>query len=181
MLQYGEYFSASAASFDGLITELRDKLCNFYKQLILKMDETFVFFKLFPRRVYISEDECNKSVIGTKAMNSKNRITVNLCTNPMGSKVPVEIILKPNNARCSRFSQPPVPSVKEIRVVMDRHFEDGGLIFYSIPPAHNIKKCFDRVIWRRFTCRRPFGPDIIYIYIFSPFCQTLRPPISLCI
>ncbi|PXF45097.1 Jerky protein-like [Gracilariopsis chorda] len=67
------------------------------------MDETDLFFKLFPKRSYILLGEDKHHVLGTKDMKAKARVSLFVCTNATGTlKVPMYVIGKAPNPRCFR-------------------------------------------------------------------------------
>ena len=63
------------------------------------MDETGLNYRLLPRQTYIHKNE--KAAKGTKNMKSKERVTLYIATNAMGSqKVPLAMIGTAKNPRC---------------------------------------------------------------------------------
>ena len=66
---------------------------------IFNVDETGMFWRLMPRRSYLSTSEDLKTVRGTKGMHLKDRVSAFMCANADGSaKVDMAIIGKAKNA-----------------------------------------------------------------------------------
>lgn len=84
------------------LNELRKKMENYTSSTIFNVDETGLFYRTLPRRTYIMEGETKKEVRGTSDMSSKDRLTVIVCTNASGVKVPLAAIGKPKNPRIFR-------------------------------------------------------------------------------
>ena len=62
---------------------------------IFNVDETGIFFRLLPKRTYLSIAENRKTARGTKAMNAKDCVSAYMCTNATGTgRVPIAIIGK---------------------------------------------------------------------------------------
>lgn len=124
---HGEGGSVNAMGVSEGMRKLREKLIDYDVDCIFNMDETGLFFKLLPSRSYITSAENIKSVRGTKAMRAKDRITAFVCTNGIGTKLPLAIIGKPKNPRYVRIAKPPIPylSQKMFGPIVLR-FEDGS-------------------------------------------------------
>ncbi|PXF48393.1 Jerky protein-like [Gracilariopsis chorda] len=85
------------------ISRLREQLNDFDADCIFNMDETGLFFKLFPKRTYVLASEDRKRLRGTKDMKAKARVSVYVCTDSTGiHKVQLAIIGAAKNPRCFR-------------------------------------------------------------------------------
>ena len=81
---------------------------------IFNVDETGTFFRLLPKRTYLSTAENRKTARGTKAMKAKDRVSAYMCTNATGTgKVPIAIIGKSKSLGC--FVPRPVRSSTSLR------------------------------------------------------------------
>lgn len=91
------------------LAEIR-KACQEYElENIFNVDETGIFYKLLPKRTYLSNAEKRQSARGTKGMKAKDRVSAYMCTNATGSgKLPMSIIGKSKNPRCFRKAPPPI-------------------------------------------------------------------------
>ena len=120
----GEGGSVNGAQVSGYIAALREKLREFDPSCIFNVDETGLFFKLLPRRTYISSFEDKRSVRGTKAMPAKDQITAYIATNSNGVRVPLSIIGTAKKTRCFRIETPPVKYFHhKTHVLMQSHSE----------------------------------------------------------
>lgn len=109
---------------------LCEKLRVYDIECIFNVNHTGLFYKLLPRRSYVYEHDHKKSVRGMRSMSPKDRITTYICTNPVGTKVPMTIIGKAENPRCFRIAKPPVPYLQQ-----DNAWSDGVTFrrwFYDI-------------------------------------------------
>ena len=107
---HGKAGAVKVSEVAGGIAELRAALGSFKPEFIFNMDETGLFFKLFPKRSYIMTGENKKLLRGTKEMGAKDRVSAFVCTNAIGSlKLPMALIGKSANLRCFRAGQPAVP------------------------------------------------------------------------
>ena len=89
---------------------LRSHLCDCDADCIYNIDETGMFYKLLPRRTYVSIWEDRKSLRGIKAMKAKDRVTAFVCTNATGTqKLPMAIITTAKQHRCFKIRAPAVP------------------------------------------------------------------------
>lgn len=97
---HGEAGSVDEARLAAKIVELKLKIEDFSLENIYNMDETGFFFRLMPKRSYISQGENRSTVRGTKQMRTKDRISVYACTSAVGDKVPLAYIGKSKIPRC---------------------------------------------------------------------------------
>ncbi|CAN0298812.1 unnamed protein product, partial [Pylaiella littoralis] len=106
---HGEAGSVDDGAIAEGLTEIR-KACQEYElENIFNVDETGIFYKLLPKRTYLSKAEKRQSARGTKGMKAKDRVSAYMCTNATGSgKVPMSIIGKSKNPRCFRKAPPPI-------------------------------------------------------------------------
>ena len=99
-----------AGEFSKDIGILRSHLCDYDADCIYNIDETGLFYKLLPRRTYVSIWEDRKSLGGIKAIKGKNRVTAFVCTNATGThKLPMAIIGTAKQPRCFKIRAPAVP------------------------------------------------------------------------
>lgn len=106
---HGEAGSASALNLSEDISKLRENLRDYALSNIYNMDETGLFYRLFPRTTYVLQAEGKRSVRGLKSMHAKDRITAYICTNADDTdKVPLSLIGKDKNPRCFRLERPHV-------------------------------------------------------------------------
>ena len=76
---------------------------------IFNVDEEDIFFRLLPKRTYLSRAENRKTAMGTKAMKAKDRVSAYMCANATGTgMVPIAIMGKFKSPRC--FVPSPVRS-----------------------------------------------------------------------
>lgn len=180
---HGEGGSASAAQVADKMSELKAKLRSYDVDCIYNVDETGLFYKLLPRRTYITEEENRKTIRGTKAMKSKDRITAYVCTNGDGSrKLPMAIIGKAKNPRCFRLGQPPVPYFSQKNSWSDtltfkRWFYEVFLPF--------IRKATSRPCVLLMDNCGPHGTDLkdsrnqVTIMTLPPNCTAIHQPMDL--
>lgn len=87
---------------------------------IFNVDETEIFYRLPPNRIYLSTTENKKTARGTKAMKAKDRVSVYICTNATGSaKVPRAMIGKSKNPRCFRDTPCPITYLSQAHAWLD--------------------------------------------------------------
>ena len=114
---HGEAGQVQASAVAKDIGILRSHLSDYDAEHIYNIDETGLFFKLLPRRTYISASEDRKSLRGVKAMKAKDRITALVCTNAMGTqKLPMAIIGTAKQPRCFKIRGPAVPYFQQKRM-----------------------------------------------------------------
>lgn len=76
------------------MSESRKNIAPFDEECILNVEETGLFFKLLPGRIYFTYLENAKFVLRTKVMWSKDRIMAYFCTNVTGDKVPMKLLVR---------------------------------------------------------------------------------------
>lgn len=106
---HGEAGSLDAeAAAEGMAAIRR--ACSKYKvENIFNVDETGIYYRLLPKRTYLSTTEKRKTARGTKGMKAKDRVSAYMCTNATGTaKVPMAIIGRAKNPRCFRSSPSPL-------------------------------------------------------------------------
>ena len=107
---HGERGSVNGAEIAHEVAKLREALCDYEPCKTCSVDETGLFFKLLPRRTYVTTHENKSSLRGTKVMMAKDRITAYMCINADGScKLPMAIIGKPKKRQCFRMGRSLVP------------------------------------------------------------------------
>ena len=74
---------------------------------VYNADQTGLFYNKLPNKVFVSMENA-KDFRGCKAMRSKDRVTIMLCTAADGSKVPLSIVGKSKNPHCFRLGSPPI-------------------------------------------------------------------------
>lgn len=88
---------------------VRDACESYGIENIFNVGEMGLFYRLLPKRTYLTSSENRKTARGTKDMKTKDRLSAYMCANATGSaKVPLAIIGKSENPRCFRHKQPPV-------------------------------------------------------------------------
>jgi hypothetical protein len=116
---HGEGGSVDEAAVRPEITKLTAVLATFLLACIYNVDETGLFFRLLPRRSYITTEENRKTLRGTKGMKAKDRITAFACTNAAGDKVPMAIIGSSQKPRCFALSPCPLPYLSQAKAWAD--------------------------------------------------------------
>ena len=125
---HGKAGAVKISEVAGGIAELRAALGSFKPDFIFNMDETGLFFKLFPKRSYVMTGENKKLLRGTKKMGAKDRVSAFVCTNAIGSlKLPMAIIGRSANSRCFQARQPAVPYVSHRNAWSDTVTFKNGL------------------------------------------------------
>jgi hypothetical protein len=106
---HGEGGSVDVAAIAAGIERLRSTLRDYDPENIYNVDETGLFYKLLPKRTYLSPHEDRKTARGTKGMKAKDRITAFICTNASGKqKLPLSVIGSSKNPRCFGKKSKPV-------------------------------------------------------------------------
>lgn len=93
--------------YTSALHDLRNKLAKFAIENIFNCDETGLFFRQLPSRSYVLRSEDLKVVRGVKNMQAKDRVTLYICTNATGFRVPIAVIGKSAKPNC--FSTRPLP------------------------------------------------------------------------
>lgn len=99
MSLHGEAGSVYISAVDFEMNKICQKLREIDAESIFNVDETGGFFKLLPRRTYITECETVKSVRKTEAMNPKDSIAAYVSFNAVGDRVSLEVIRKPKKPK----------------------------------------------------------------------------------
>ena len=74
---------------------------------VYNADQTGLFYNKLPNKVFVSMENA-KDFHGCKAMRSKDRVTIMLCTAADGSKVPLSIVGKSKNPHCFKLGRSPI-------------------------------------------------------------------------
>ena len=72
---------------------------NIGKSCLYNADQTGLFYAKLPNRMFVKKGT-EKQYAGTKAMKSKDRATLMVCTNAAGEKVPLAIVGKSKKPKC---------------------------------------------------------------------------------
>ena len=92
---HGEAGSVDVESIAEGMEAIRLACLDYDMENIFNVDETGIFFRLLPKRTYLSIAENRKTARGTKAMNAKDCVSAYMCTNATGTgRVPIAIIGK---------------------------------------------------------------------------------------
>lgn len=108
---HNEVSNGDSSSIAKTMTEIRDACAKYAPDNIFNMGETGLFFKLMPRRSYLTttSPEGRQTIRNTKDMKLKDRVSIFVCSNATGSaKVPISIVGKPRNPRCLQQKALPV-------------------------------------------------------------------------
>ena len=180
---HGEESSVGVSEVAADIDTPRYRLLQFRPEFIFNMDETGLFFKLFPKIAYVLPGEDHKSLRGTKAMKSKDRITAYVCTNATATlKVPFSVIGKSANPRCFKKAPPPVTYFNQENAWSDsitftKWYYEVFLVF-----VHRTKS--DRVVLLMDNCG-PHGSDLcdsrmqVTILTLPPNCTSMYQPMDM--
>lgn len=88
---------------------IREECKKYETQNVFNVHETCLFYRLMPKRSYLSKGERRKTARGTEGMTAKDRVTAYVCTNATGTaKVPMSIVGKSKMPRCFRRKLPPM-------------------------------------------------------------------------
>ena len=103
------------------IAQFCENLSTYDVDNIYNMDETGLFFNLFPRQSYVLESESGKTLRGVTGMGAKDRVTLFVCTNATGTrKLPRAMIGKAKKPRCFSLSLPAVPYMSQRNAWADK-------------------------------------------------------------
>ena len=97
---HGEANSVNDEAIAKGLDAIRDECTKYKLSCIYNMDETGLFYKLLPKRTYLTQEESRKTTRGIKAMGTKDRISVYTCTSATGGKVPLSYIGRSEHPRC---------------------------------------------------------------------------------
>ena len=92
--------------------KLRLELNGYHPSDIFNMDEAGLFFRALPNRSYLlpNEDDVRKVGRGVKAMKAKERLTIIMCANALGTcKIVPVVIRAAKTPRCFKNNPPSVP------------------------------------------------------------------------
>ena len=165
------------------IARLRGQLQDYDANCIFNMDETGLFFKLFPKRTYVLPGENRKNLRGTKDMKTKSRVSVYVCSDATGlHKVPLASIGTAQIPRCFRKGPPAKPYFSQRNgwsdsVTYRRCF---GEVFLPVVRRHTSKK----VALIMDNCG-PHATDVLdvngqaSILTLPPNCTSLFQPIDM--
>ncbi len=82
------------------------------------MDETSLFFRLFPIYSLLMFDEDISTTRGKKK--TKDRVSLIVCANTFGThKIPCALIGKPKELACIKDRQWPIPYFNQVKAWMD--------------------------------------------------------------
>jgi hypothetical protein len=85
---------------------------------VYNMDETGLFFRLFPRYSLLMPNEDISTTKGKKK--AKDRIFLIVCANASGThKIPCALIRKPKELACIKDRQWPIPYFNQVKAWMD--------------------------------------------------------------
>ena len=88
---------------------IRSACQDYDMENIFNVDDADIFFRLLPKRTYLSRAENRKTAMGRKAMKAKDRVPAYMCTNATGTgTVPIAIIGKFKGPRCFRATPCPI-------------------------------------------------------------------------
>jgi len=97
---HGSGASANVEEAAERMAAIRQQLEGVDVDLIYNLDETGLLYRGLPSRSYVPSDD-RRTARGSKAMKSKDRVTLILCCNAMGThKVPVTMIGKASQPMC---------------------------------------------------------------------------------
>jgi len=106
---WGTGGSADASWAEPLIAETRKKLKGYSPERIDNVDETALFYRCIPNRAYETADQ-RRRARWTKAMKSKDRVTLVLARNATGThKITIAIIGKAKQPLCFKRPRQPCP------------------------------------------------------------------------
>jgi hypothetical protein len=83
---HGEAGSVDPGAIASQLATLATICADYEQDNIYNVDETGLYYKLLPRRSYISTKESKKTVRGTKGMTAKDRLSFYICTNATGTR-----------------------------------------------------------------------------------------------
>ncbi len=89
------------------MSKIYETLRSYELHEIYNVDETALYYKLLPRRTYVTEFEDPKNIRGTQKMKAKDRATAFICTNADGiQKIPLTLIGTSKNPRAFKSKKP---------------------------------------------------------------------------
>lgn len=90
------------------IKKIREELSGYTRECIFNVNESGFYFKLRPRKTYITVTENRKTIRGTEAMRSKEPVTVYVFTYAIGNKMSMAVIETLKQFRCLKIAPPPI-------------------------------------------------------------------------
>ena len=155
---HGEGGSVNVVEVCSQIFELHKELASYSLENMYNVDETSLFFKLFPEKTYISQHENRKTVRGTKNMKAKDRITAYVCTNASGTlKLPMAVIGYAQKPRCFKLKPPCLPYFSQKNAWSDtKTFKQW---YYSVFLPFVRRQTSDKVVLLMDNCG-PHGCDL---------------------
>lgn len=91
------------------MAEIRKECGKYLLENIFSVGQTGLFYKLLPKRSYLSDSETRKTARGAKNMGAEDHVSAYLCTNATGSaKTPMALIGKPKNPPSFGRKDPPL-------------------------------------------------------------------------
>lgn len=117
---HGEAGSVDAEAAAEGMEAIRQACAKYKVENIFNVDETGIYYRLLPKRTYLSRTENRKTARGTKGMKAKDRVSAYMCTNATGTaKVSMAIIGKAKNPRCFRSSPCPLKYFSQANAWLD--------------------------------------------------------------
>jgi hypothetical protein len=100
------------------LEELYMIITQYDLESVYNMDETGLFFRLFPRYSLLMPNEDISTTKGKKK--AKDRIFLIVCANASGThKIPCALIRKPKELACIKDRQWPIPYFNQVKAWMD--------------------------------------------------------------
>ena len=99
--------------------KVRAECGKYDAECIFNVDETGLFYKILQRQTFLVPTENRKTTWGVKGMSAKERITLYVCTNATGVKVPLVAIGSSKDPRCFRVRKPPFLYIQQAKAWSD--------------------------------------------------------------
>ena len=180
---HGEAGKVQAGEVSEDIGILRSHLCDFDADCIYNIDETGLFYKLTPRRMYVSIWEDRKFLRGIKAVKAKDRVTTFVRTNATGTqKLSMAIIGTAKQPRCFKIRAPAVPYFQHKDAWADTVTFRAWFYRVSIP---FIRKTTSRKVALVMDNCGSHGNDLtdslkqVRIFALPPNCTSLHQPMDM--
>lgn len=120
---HGAGASATVEEATARMQQIREQLAGVDPDLIYNADETGLLYRCLPSRSYLPRED-RRHARGSKAMRSKERVTLTLCCNATGShKLPIAMIGKAAHPLCfqGEGNQCPLPYFSQRSAWTDNH------------------------------------------------------------
>lgn len=118
---YGEAGSVDDATIVEGMAAIRDACKNYKSKNIYNEDDTGLCYQVLPKRTNPAPGDNRKTGRGVKGMATKERVSVDLCTNATGTrKMPLAIIGTAANPRCFRTGVPLVKYISQKKLWSDK-------------------------------------------------------------